>query len=118
MEEKYFEGLKSQIADFKNTGPRGGSITAALFLKQFVKETPGRISTLPVQFGLRRKTAITVLCHGLRRSHSGELGIERQIWVAAHLSRNAHMYPVETTKDTLANSKKTISGSRVGCPPY
>lgn len=41
MEEKYFEGLKSQIADMKNTGPRpGGSITAALFLKQFVKETP------------------------------------------------------------------------------
>ncbi len=41
MEEKYFEGLKSQIADMKNTGPRpGGSITAALFLKEFVKETP------------------------------------------------------------------------------
>ena len=41
MEEKYFEGLKSQIADMKNTGPRpGGSITAALFLKQFVKDTP------------------------------------------------------------------------------
>lgn len=41
MEEKYFEGLKSGIADLKNTGPRaGGSITAALFLKQFVKETP------------------------------------------------------------------------------
>jgi leucyl aminopeptidase len=41
MEEKYFDGLKSQIADMKNTGPRaGGSITAALFLKQFVKETP------------------------------------------------------------------------------
>ncbi len=41
MEDKYFEGLKSGIADFKNTGPRaGGSITAALFLKQFVKETP------------------------------------------------------------------------------
>lgn len=41
MEEKYFEGLKSSIADMKNTGPRpGGSITAALFLKQFVKETP------------------------------------------------------------------------------
>lgn len=40
MEEKYFEGLKSPIADMKNTGPRaGGSITAALFLKQFVKET-------------------------------------------------------------------------------
>ena len=41
MEEKYFEGMKSQIADMKNTGPRpGGSITAAVFLKQFVKETP------------------------------------------------------------------------------
>jgi leucyl aminopeptidase len=41
MEEKYFEGLKSGIADMKNTGPRpGGAITAALFLKQFVKETP------------------------------------------------------------------------------
>ncbi len=41
MEEKYFDGMKSQIADMKNTGPRaGGSITAALFLKQFVKETP------------------------------------------------------------------------------
>jgi leucyl aminopeptidase len=41
MEDKYFEGLKSSIADMKNTGPRsGGSITAALFLKQFVKQTP------------------------------------------------------------------------------
>ena len=41
LEEKYFEGLKSQIADMKNTGPRaGGSITAALFLKQFVQDTP------------------------------------------------------------------------------
>jgi leucyl aminopeptidase len=41
MEESYFEGLKSQIADMKNTGPRpGGSITAALFLKQFIKDTP------------------------------------------------------------------------------
>ncbi|MFM7615336.1 MAG: leucyl aminopeptidase, partial [Synechococcales cyanobacterium] len=41
MEEKYFEGLKSIVADMKNTGPRAaGSITAALFLKQFVKETP------------------------------------------------------------------------------
>ncbi len=41
IEEKYFEGLKSPIADMKNTGPRaGGSITATLFLKQFIKETP------------------------------------------------------------------------------
>ncbi len=41
MEEKYFDGMKSVVADMKNTGPRpGGAITAALFLKQFVKETP------------------------------------------------------------------------------
>ena len=41
LEEKYFDGLKSPIADMKNTGPRpGGAITAALFLKQYVKETP------------------------------------------------------------------------------
>lgn len=41
MEEKYFDGLKSIVADMKNTGPRpGGSITAALFLKQFVEKTP------------------------------------------------------------------------------
>lgn len=41
MEDKYFDGLKSVVADMKNTGPRaGGAITAALFLKQFVKETP------------------------------------------------------------------------------
>lgn len=41
MEDRYFEGLKSPIADMKNTGPRaGGSITAALFLKQFVEKTP------------------------------------------------------------------------------
>lgn len=40
LEEKYFEGMKSVVADMKNTGPRpGGAITAALFLKQFVKET-------------------------------------------------------------------------------
>lgn len=41
LEEKYFEGLKSPIADMKNTGPRaGGAITASLFLKQYVKDTP------------------------------------------------------------------------------
>ncbi len=41
MQEKYFEGLKSPIADMKNTGPRaGGAITATLFLKQFVEKTP------------------------------------------------------------------------------
>lgn len=41
LEEKYFDGLKALHADMKNTGPRpGGAITGALFLKQFIKETP------------------------------------------------------------------------------
>ncbi|MBR8829230.1 MAG: leucyl aminopeptidase [Gomphosphaeria aponina SAG 52.96 = DSM 107014] len=41
LEEKYFDGIKSDIADMKNTGPRqGGAITAAVFLKQFVEKTP------------------------------------------------------------------------------
>ncbi|MEY2978563.1 MAG: leucyl aminopeptidase [Prochlorotrichaceae cyanobacterium] len=40
FEESYFEVMKSPVADMKNTGNRaGGSITAALFLNQFVKET-------------------------------------------------------------------------------
>lgn len=39
MEDSYFEMLKSNIADMVNTGGRpGGSITASLFLKQFVDE--------------------------------------------------------------------------------
>ena len=34
--DEYFDQLKSEIADFTNTGGRpAGSITAALFLKQF-----------------------------------------------------------------------------------
>ena len=37
LRASYRQGLKSQIADMKNTGPRaGGSITAALFLQDFV----------------------------------------------------------------------------------
>ena len=41
LEDKYFEGLKSVVADMKNTGPRaGGAITAALFLKQFISDKP------------------------------------------------------------------------------
>ncbi|GAB5354706.1 hypothetical protein AAMO2058_000142200 [Amorphochlora amoebiformis] len=37
----YKEELKSKIADLKNVGGRaGGSITAALFLKEFVEKTP------------------------------------------------------------------------------
>ena len=40
-EGSYFDGLKSVVADMKNTGPRaGGSITATLFLKEFVENTP------------------------------------------------------------------------------
>ena len=39
--EDYFEQLRSPIADCRNTGSRwGGSITAALFLEQFVGQTP------------------------------------------------------------------------------
>lgn len=39
MEASYAEQLKSSVADMKNTGGRaGGSITAALFLKEFIKE--------------------------------------------------------------------------------
>jgi len=37
MRQSYKAGLKSPVADLKNTGPRpGGSITAALFLQDFV----------------------------------------------------------------------------------
>lgn len=37
LRSSYKKGLKSHIADLKNTGPRpGGSITAALFLQDFV----------------------------------------------------------------------------------
>ena len=37
LRDSYKEGLKSHLADLKNTGPRpGGSITAALFLRDFV----------------------------------------------------------------------------------
>lgn len=37
LRKSYKDGLKSKLADMKNTGPRpGGSITAALFLEHFV----------------------------------------------------------------------------------
>ena len=37
LQDSYKSGIKSSIADLQNTGPRpGGSITAALFLKEFV----------------------------------------------------------------------------------
>jgi leucyl aminopeptidase len=42
LEESYKEQLKSQVADLKNVGERGsaGAITAALFLQDFVGDTP------------------------------------------------------------------------------
>lgn len=39
MYEEYFENLKSDVADMKNTGARGGGASAAgIFLKEFVKD--------------------------------------------------------------------------------
>ena len=39
--EEYREGLKSDVADMKNTGPRpGGAITAGLFIQEFAGDTP------------------------------------------------------------------------------
>jgi len=41
MYDEYFEGLKSEIADFKNSGSRyAGASVAGMFLKEFVNETP------------------------------------------------------------------------------
>jgi leucyl aminopeptidase len=39
LEDEYFEMIKSDVADMKNSGGRyGGSITAALFLREFVAD--------------------------------------------------------------------------------
>ena len=42
MPEEYNDALKSKVADLQNIGssPRGGAITAALFLQRFVKKAP------------------------------------------------------------------------------
>ncbi len=41
VEEEYREQIKSGIADIMNTGGRyGGAVTAAMFLKEFVDDTP------------------------------------------------------------------------------
>ena len=38
--DEYREGLKSEVADLNNVGPRGGgAITAGLFLKEFAGKT-------------------------------------------------------------------------------
>lgn len=39
--EEYMEGIKSEVADLKNVGPRsGGALTAGLFLQEFVGGAP------------------------------------------------------------------------------
>jgi leucyl aminopeptidase len=41
VDQDYFDHIRSEIADIKNTGGRwGGAITAALFLKEFVDGKP------------------------------------------------------------------------------
>ncbi|MDR3764504.1 MAG: leucyl aminopeptidase [Acidobacteriota bacterium] len=41
VEQDYFDHIRSEIADIKNTGGRwGGAITAAMFLKEFVADKP------------------------------------------------------------------------------
>jgi leucyl aminopeptidase len=41
LDDEYREQIKSGIADIKNTGGRwGGAVTAAMFLKEFVDDTP------------------------------------------------------------------------------
>ncbi len=41
LPERLKEGLKSEVADMKNTGDRvGGAISASVFLKEFVGSTP------------------------------------------------------------------------------
>src|SRR5579883_905841 len=41
LDDEYKEMIKSDIADIKNTGGRwGGAVTAAMFLKEFVGDTP------------------------------------------------------------------------------
>jgi leucyl aminopeptidase len=41
LDPEYFEQIRSSIADIMNTGGRyGGAINAAMFLKEFVEETP------------------------------------------------------------------------------
>lgn len=47
MEDSYWEGMKSGIADMVNTGGRhGGAITAALFLSQVLLSSEYKSVTL------------------------------------------------------------------------
>ncbi len=41
VDQDYFDHIRSEIADIKNTGGRyGGAVTAAMFLKEFVEDNP------------------------------------------------------------------------------
>jgi leucyl aminopeptidase len=41
MIDEYKDGLRSEVADLRNTGPRpGGAITAGLFIREFAADTP------------------------------------------------------------------------------
>jgi leucyl aminopeptidase len=78
----YKDGLKSHIADLKNTGPRaGGSITAALFLQDFITEQrpwahldiagtvwseKGRGEDPPGATGFGVRTLVRWICAGAR----------------------------------------------------
>ena len=58
--DDYKEQLRSEIADFTNTGGRaGGAITAALFLKEFAGDCHGCTSTSPAPPGRRRPSRIS-----------------------------------------------------------
>ncbi len=67
--KEYDKMIDSKFADMKNTGGRhGGSVTAAQFLKRFVKDRPGRISTSRHRHGFADRRDQPVLGLRLRRS--------------------------------------------------
>lgn len=56
---EYGDQVKSKIADLKNVGARpGSSITAALFLKEFVEKVGGHTSSM----GLEGKSLVAFDC--------------------------------------------------------
>jgi leucyl aminopeptidase len=83
---RYFDQLKSEIADFTNTGGRpGGAITAALFLKEF---TGGcRAHYIAGTAGLKRRAYLPKGPSGLR-SDANRAGI--------HRTSGRSEWPVET----------------------
>jgi len=56
LDDEYKEIIRSNIADIVNSGGRyGGAITAAMFLKEFAKTSPGSISISPEPHGLKNR---------------------------------------------------------------